>query len=69
VMVDGALPPPGTPVLRDGRDVGTMRSGRDSIGMAQLRLDAMSGALACGDAVLVASPPEWMRLPALSAGN
>ena len=28
VRVDGQLPPPGTPVLRDGQDAGTMRSGR-----------------------------------------
>ncbi len=69
VQVDGALPPPGTPVLREGREVGMMRSGRDGIGMAQLRLDAMFGELACGDAVLVASPPGWMRLPVVSAGG
>ena len=30
VAVDGPLPAPGTPVLGDGREVGTMRSGRDA---------------------------------------
>ena len=29
VSIDGDLPSPGTPVLRDGSEVGTMRSGRD----------------------------------------
>jgi folate-binding Fe-S cluster repair protein YgfZ len=63
VRVEGALPPPGTPILRDGREVGVMRSGRDGIGLALLRLEAMTGPLSCGDALLTASPPGWMRLP------
>ena len=41
VTVDGPLPAPGTPVLRDGTEVGTMRSGRDGMGLAVLRLDAL----------------------------
>ena len=63
VAVDGALPAPGTPVLRDGVEVGTMRSGRDGLGLAALRLDALGGALACGDATLTPRVPEWMRVP------
>src|SRR5580692_11188805 len=43
VVVEGPLPPPGSPVLRDGVDVGTMRSGRDGVGLASLRLDALAG--------------------------
>jgi folate-binding protein YgfZ len=63
VTVEGPLPPPGTPVLRDGIEVGTMRSGRDGIGLASLRLDAMGAALRCAEATLVPSIPVWMRLP------
>ncbi len=63
VAVDGPLPEPGTPVLRDGTEVGTMRSGRDGMGLAVLRLDALDASLACGEARLTARVPGWMRLP------
>lgn len=67
VTVEGALPPPGSPVLRDGVEVGTMRSGRDGIGLASLRLDAIGTTLQCGEATLVPSVPAWMRLPATAS--
>jgi tRNA-modifying protein YgfZ len=63
VTVDGPLPPPGMPVLRDGTEVGTMRSGRDRMGLAVLRLDAVAAPLVCGEARLTAHVPGWMRLP------
>ncbi|HEX4367299.1 MAG TPA: folate-binding protein [Rhodopila sp.] len=63
VRVEGALPAPGSPVLRDGVEVGTMRSGRDGVGLASLRLDAIGATLHCVDATLVPSVPAWMRLP------
>ena len=63
VTVDGKLPAPGTPVLRDGTEVGTMRSGRDVLGLAVLRLEALRGDLTCGDARLTPHIPDWMRLP------
>ena len=63
VDVRGPLPAPGTPVSRDGAEVGTMRSGRDRAGLAVLRLDALSGGpLACGEASISPRPPGWMRL-------
>ncbi|MGD0108499.1 MAG: folate-binding protein [Rhodopila sp.] len=67
VAVDGPLPPPGSPVLKDGVDVGTMRSGRDGIGLASVRLDALTGTLRCADATLVPAIPGWMRLPEKAA--
>jgi folate-binding protein YgfZ len=67
VAVQGTLPPFGTPVLRDGTEVGTMRSGRDGIGLASLRLGAMDGKLRCADATLVPTVPAWMRLPETAA--
>ena len=63
VSVSGALPPPGTPVLRNAVDVGTMRSGRDQSGLAVLRIDALHDTLTCGDATLTPRIPAWMALP------
>lgn len=66
VAVSGALPAPGTPVTRDGAEVGVMRSGRDGLGLALLRIEAVErgGPFACGDAALAPRIPAWMRLPA-----
>jgi tRNA-modifying protein YgfZ len=64
VIVDGSLPPVGTAVFNDGVDVGTMRSGRDGIGLASLRLDALGGTLRCGKAIIVPKVPAWMSLTA-----
>jgi len=63
VTVEGPLPAPGTHVLREGAEIGTMRSGRDAIGLAVLRLDALEGPLACGEARLTPRVPQWMHLP------
>jgi tRNA-modifying protein YgfZ len=64
VIVDGPLPPVGTVVLKDGVEVGTMRSGRDGIGLASLRLDALGGTLRCGQAIILPKVPTWMSLTA-----
>jgi len=64
VMVEGPLPPPGSPITRAGAVVGEMRSGREGLGLAQLRLEALAGPLACGESVLHPRPPDWMALPA-----
>ena len=65
VSVEGPLPAPGTKILAAGAEVGEMRSGRDGLGIAQLRLEALDGrALACGEAVLTPRIPGWMALPA-----
>lgn len=63
VAVDGPLPPAGTPVLRDGVEVGLMRSGRDDAGLATLRLEALEATLRCGEATLTPRPPAWMKRP------
>jgi folate-binding protein YgfZ len=63
VAVEGPMPPPGAPVLRDGVEVGAMRSGRDGFGLATLRREALAAVgLTCGDAVLTPRIPPWMRL-------
>jgi tRNA-modifying protein YgfZ len=63
VAVEGDLPAPGTPVLLDAAEVGTMRSGQGASGMALLRLGALDGPLSAGGARLLPRIPAWMRLP------
>jgi len=64
VSVEGPLPPSGTPILREGAEVGSMRSGQGAIGLAQLRLEAVgTPSLHCGEAVLHPRVPAWMTLP------
>ncbi len=65
VAIDGPAPPPGTPIRRDGVEVGAMRSSRahPAIGLGQVRLDAMSADLECGEATLRPRVPGWMHLP------
>jgi tRNA-modifying protein YgfZ len=63
VSVAGNLPPPGTPVLRNIAEVGTMRSSRDQAGLAVLRIEALRDALSCGGATLTPRIPAWMVLP------
>jgi folate-binding protein YgfZ len=55
------LPPPGTPLLRDGAEVGVMRSSAGPVGLALLRIDAANGTLDCGGVAVTARAPDWMR--------
>ncbi len=62
VTLDGPLPPPGTPISLDGREVGEMRSGSGDRAMALLRLDAVVKAsrgqpLVAGDTTVSAQLP------------
>jgi tRNA-modifying protein YgfZ len=41
VTIEGAAPEPGTMVMLDGHEAGEMRSSRDGIGLALLRLEAV----------------------------
>jgi hypothetical protein len=54
VSVAGPLPAPGTAVMAGGEEVGEMRSGRDGIALALLRLDARDKPLRAGDATISA---------------
>jgi len=63
VAVDGPLPAPDTPILVDGAEVGTMRSGIDKLGLAVLRLDRLHAPLNCAEARLTPRIPAWMKLP------
>ncbi len=63
VTADGPLPPPGTPVFSEGREVGTVRSSQGRIGLALLRLDGLAGRLVAGDIGLTTRIPGWAKLP------
>lgn len=66
VEIDGAAPAPGTPILQDGKDAGEMRSARDGIGLALLRIDALNALhqdgtpLTVGDTRLTPMRPPWL---------
>lgn len=64
VRIDGPAPAPGTIVTAGGREVGEMRSSRDGLGLALLRIEAVleDKALEAGEAVIVPIKPGWMRL-------
>jgi len=63
VTITGPAPPPGTVIMQAGRDVGTMRSSRGSMGLALLRIDSLKGDFACGETSLKPARPAWMKLP------
>ncbi|HTZ38197.1 MAG TPA: folate-binding protein [Stellaceae bacterium] len=69
VRIDGPAPAAGTLIEQDGREAGELRSSRDGIGLALLRLEALQqgGALTAGEAALRPLSPGWMRLPESSA--
>jgi tRNA-modifying protein YgfZ len=67
VRIDGTTPSPGSPLSRDGREVGTMRSAISDdrvakMGMALVRLEALDSALSSGDATVTPMLPGWLRL-------
>jgi folate-binding protein YgfZ len=68
VIVEGALPEPGTPVMMGGKEAGEVRSGNGDRALAMLRLEEMAKAeaegipLLAGGAKLTPVKPEWMNL-------
>ena len=64
VRIDGAAPAPGTILSLDGKEAGEMRSSRDGVGLALLRLDAAAEeqSLSAGATMLTPIRPAWMRL-------
>ena len=67
VAVDGPLPPPGTAVLRDEREVGEIRSGAANRAIALIRLEHFNAvqneniSLSAGDAKVTPIKPAWAR--------
>jgi len=62
VTLDSAAPPPGTPVMAEGSEVGTLRSSAGPLGLAMLRIDALHKPLISGNALLTPKLPDWMKL-------
>jgi hypothetical protein len=64
VRIEGPPPYPGAIVTADGREVGEMRSSRDGLGLALLRLEPVreGKTLATDEATLVPVRPAWIRL-------
>ncbi|MGD0434761.1 MAG: folate-binding protein [Acetobacteraceae bacterium] len=67
VRIEGPVPAPGSPVMHNGREVGTMRSANGQRGMALLRLEALESTLTSGEAAITSIVPQWMRAAAPKA--
>jgi folate-binding protein YgfZ len=63
VRIEGTLPAPGTAVMRDGKEVGEIRSGQGDRALAMLQLEAREGPLTAEGARVVPEVPAWVRLP------
>src|SRR5215472_7917969 len=63
VRIEGPSPSPGAVVTADGREVGEMRSSRDGLGLALLRIEKLREGerLAAGEATLVPLRSAWVR--------
>lgn len=64
VEIEGPLPPAGTPIVWQDKEVGEMRSGRDGIGLAMIRLEHLEAAGAgtpftAGAAKVKPLKPDW----------
>ena len=58
VAADRPLPATGSPIRRDGIEIGTLRSTHGDTGLALLRTDAIGGPLEC-DGAITARLPNW----------
>jgi len=58
-----SLPPMGTPVTVDGRDIGTIGSSADTIGIALVRIDRAKDAIDAGSPILAGETPITLTLP------
>jgi folate-binding protein YgfZ len=65
VRINGPAPASGAMITHDGREAGEMRSSRDDMGLALLRLEGVEGGwqLSVGDTAIIPITPAWMRLP------
>lgn len=59
VNLDGNVAP-GTPVLADGQEVGTIRSAAGPLALAMLRVDALGKPLIAGSALVTPKLPHWL---------
>jgi folate-binding protein YgfZ len=64
VSLEASAPPPGTPILAEGSEVGTIRSAAGALALAMLRTDVLVKPLIAGSSLVTPMPPAWMKLPA-----
>jgi len=57
------LPPMGTPITVDGRDIGTMGSSAERIGIALVRIDRVKDAIDAESVILAGETPITLTLP------
>jgi folate-binding protein YgfZ len=67
VAVDGALPPPGTPILLAGKEIGEVRSGVEGLALALFRLDGLAAVADAGGSVVVGKARLTPRQPSWAA--
>ncbi len=64
-ILDGEMPSPGTPILRDEREVGEIRSGTGDMAIAMLRLNVLEdlehAVLSAGGVTVLPVKPDWAR--------
>lgn len=62
-ILDGEMPAPGTPVMRDEREVGEIRSGSGTMALAMLRVavleDLEHAVLSAGGSTILPVKPDW----------
>lgn len=62
-ILDGEMPAPGTPVMRDDREVGEIRSGAGTMALAMLRVNVLEdlehAVLSAGGSTLLPEKPDW----------
>jgi tRNA-modifying protein YgfZ len=68
VQIEGPTPMAGAIVTADGREVGEMRSSRDGLGLALLRIEPVreGNTLTAGEATVTPLRPAWMYLDRFS---
>ena len=65
---NGALPPPGTPLEAQGRELGTLATGRNGIALALVRLDRVEDALGANALItatgqeITLKKPSWLQV-------
>lgn len=62
-ILDGEMPAPGTPVMRDEREVGEIRSGAGTMALAMLRVNVLEdlehAVLSAGGSTVLPVKPDW----------
>jgi folate-binding protein YgfZ len=71
VQIEGPAPSSGTIITADGREVGEMRSSRDGMGLALLRIEPIIAdkGLTAGEAAITPMRPDWMHFESEDAAT